>query len=101
LEGGIVRNLLALVGLVVVGFAGVGYYLNWYHFSWLPGKDGKQQINVEFDTKKIGADGQKGLDQVGEFTKDKLRNEKVVDSSEFVGPPEREAAKLITPPIKR
>ena len=95
------RNLLALVGLVVVGFVGVGYYLGWYHFSWLPGKDGKQHINVEVDTKKIGADGQKGLDKVGEFTKDKLKNEKAPESSEFVGPPERKAAELITPPSER
>ena len=95
------RNLLALVGLVVLGFVGVGYYLNWYHFSWLPGKDGKQQINVEFDTKKIGADGQKGLDQVGEFTKDKLKKETAPESSEFVGPPERKNMELLNPAPKR
>ncbi len=95
------RNLLALVGLVVIGFVGVGYYLGWYNYSWLPGKDGKQHISFEVDTKKIGADGQKGLDRVGEFTKEKLKKENVSESTEFVGPPERKTMELMNPNPKR
>ena len=57
------RNFLAFVGLIVVGFVGVGYYMGWYKFDLSPGKEGKQHLNVEFDTKKIGTDVEKKFDQ--------------------------------------
>ena len=88
LEGGTVRNFLAFVGLVVVGFVGIGYYMGWYKFDLSPGKDGKQNINVEFDTKKIGTDVEKKLDQGSELLKEKLKKENDPASPEFVGPPE-------------
>ena len=102
------RNLLALVGLVVVGFAGVGYYLGWYHFDMSPGKDGKQHISVDVDTKKIGQDAQSGLEKVERGVKDNLKKEgdtePKTDPKEFVGPPEPQQAKNffnMTTPTKR
>ncbi len=93
------RNFLAFIGLVVVLFAGLGYHYNWYRFAWSPGKDGKQHINVELDTKKMGDDVQSGLqtgaDRGGQFVKDNLKKEIDPASPEFVGPPE---SKLVGPP---
>ncbi len=78
------RNFLAFVGLIVVAFIGVGYYMGWYKFAMSPGKDGKQNINVEVDTKKIGEAG----DELSGLVKDKLQKEPEPDSPEFMGPPE-------------
>ena len=55
------RNLLALIGLLVVGFLGLGWYLDWYRVAREPGPDGTQRLQVDIDSKKIGADVQHGL----------------------------------------
>lgn len=60
------RNLLALVGLVVVVFAGVGWYRGWYSFAVSPGADGKQRITVDVDTNKLTTDARTGASRVGE-----------------------------------
>jgi hypothetical protein len=60
-----VRNLLSLVGLVVVVFLGLGWYLNWYSFAVQPGTDGKQRIQVDVDTRKITDDAQRARERVG------------------------------------
>ncbi len=61
------RNILALVGLVVVLFVAIGYSRGWYAFSVTPGSDGKKHIAVEVDTKKIKADGSNAAEKTGEF----------------------------------
>lgn len=48
------RNLLALVGLAVVGFAVLGWYMGWYKLSFDHGTDGNLQIKADVDTKKVG-----------------------------------------------
>jgi hypothetical protein len=50
------RNLLALVGLVVVGAAGLGWYLGWYKLDVTRTSDGNLQINTTVDTKKAETD---------------------------------------------
>lgn len=50
------RNLLALVGLVVIGVAGVGWYLGWYKLNVTRTTDGNLQINTTVDTKKAETD---------------------------------------------
>jgi hypothetical protein len=50
------RNLLALVGLAVVLFAGLGWYLGWYKLSVSKGDDGKLQIKADVDTQKVQDD---------------------------------------------
>lgn len=50
------RNLLALIGLVVVGAAGLGWYLGWYKLDVTRTSDGNLQINTTVDTKKAEAD---------------------------------------------
>ena len=50
------KNLLALIGLVVVVFLGAGYYFDWYSFSSKTGLDGRTQYQFDVDTKKVGED---------------------------------------------
>jgi hypothetical protein len=52
----IVRNLLALIGLAVVLFAGLGWYLGWYKLSVAKTDDGKLQIKADVDTQKFQDD---------------------------------------------
>ncbi len=61
------RNLLALVGLVLVLFVAVGWFRGWYTFQLSPGKDGRTDFNVSVDTSKMNADRRDGTSKVGDF----------------------------------
>ena len=61
------RNLLALVGLVLVLFVAVGWFRGWYTFQFSPGKDGRTDFNVSVDTSKMNADRRDGTSKVGDF----------------------------------
>ena len=61
------KNLLALVGAVVVLVGGLGWYLGWYKIGTQPGSDGKTKIEVEVEGNKVKADLKKGKETVGEF----------------------------------
>jgi hypothetical protein len=50
------RNLLALVGLLVVVGGGAGWYMGWYKFSFARTADGTIQIKTDVDPKKVEAD---------------------------------------------
>jgi hypothetical protein len=83
------RNLLALIGLAVVGFAGVGWYQGWYVFALQPGANGKQRIQLDVDTHKIAEDAKKLGETVGktvEAVREKADQPKT-GPAEFVGPP--------------
>src|SRR4051794_33230095 len=58
------RNLLALVGLAVVLFAGIGWKLGWYTFQTTTTSPGHRQFNVDVDTKKITTDVKQGEQRV-------------------------------------
>lgn len=60
------RNLLALVGLLVVGFGLVGWYCGWYKLSVNKGQDGNVQIKTEVDTKKVTDDSSAFFQKVGQ-----------------------------------
>jgi hypothetical protein len=60
------RNMLALVGLAVVVFAGVGYVRGWYTFSFAAGSDGKTDFNMKVDTKRLEADAADGASKIGQ-----------------------------------
>lgn len=53
------KNLLALVGAVVVLVAGLGWYLGWYKFSSESG-----HLKVDLDTQEVAKDLKKGRDAV-------------------------------------
>jgi len=59
------KNLLALVGLVVVGFAGAGWYLGWYKLGVDAHDPNHPKVNVEIESDKFKHDVQKGVKQVG------------------------------------
>jgi len=61
------RNLLALIGLVVVLFVAIGYSRGWYAFNVTPGLDGKKHIAVEVDTGKIKNDTATATDKAGDL----------------------------------
>jgi hypothetical protein len=59
------RNLLALVGAAVLTFAGVGWFLGWYHLEPAPGKaPGHRSVTVDIDPRKIKDDIHKGEQNV-------------------------------------
>lgn len=59
------RNLLALFGLLVIGFVGVGWYMGWYKLSVTKSSDGNLEIKTNVDTKKVGADSSDALNKLG------------------------------------
>jgi hypothetical protein len=62
-----VRNLLALIGLVVVLFVVVGYARGWYTFTVSTGTDGKTNVNVSVDGKQLGGDLSAAKAKTSEF----------------------------------
>lgn len=82
------RNLLALVGLVVVAFAGVGWYRQWYTLGVQAGTDGTQRITVDVKTKHMGQDLGAAKERVGKFLADPPAPAAADPGRpEFVGPP--------------
>ena len=55
------RNALALIGLLVIGSAGLGWYLGWYKLSYSRNTDGNLQITTDVDTKKVGHDAKEAF----------------------------------------
>jgi hypothetical protein len=57
------RNLLALLGLVLLAFLGLGWYLDWYRVTPKPASDsGHRSVEIDINTKKIGADVHRGVE---------------------------------------
>jgi hypothetical protein len=69
------RNLLALVGLAVVLFFGLGWYFNWYSFAVQPGVDGQRRIELNVNTNKIVSDTKSGVETVGEVIKSRSNDD--------------------------
>lgn len=61
------KNILALVGLLVVGFAGTGWYLGWYKIGTEPAGSGHTKINADVDTEKIKQDLQNGAKKISDY----------------------------------
>lgn len=59
------RNLLALFGLLIIGFVGIGWYMGWYKLSVSKSSDGNLEIKTNVDTKKVGADSSDALNKLG------------------------------------
>jgi hypothetical protein len=63
------RNLLAFLAAAGLTFAGLGWYLDWYKIRSSPTPAGRQSINIDINSHKIGEDIHQGV-RIGE---DKLR----------------------------
>ena len=83
------RNLLSLVGLVVVLFLGVGWYCNWYTAKVQTGTDGKLNVSFDVDQRKVGQDVGTAGEKVGKFASSfaKPEDKPAEKPLEFVGPP--------------
>ena len=66
------RNTLALIGALVVGFAGVGWYLGWYKLNVAKTTDGNLRVETNVDTSKVVKDTEAGAKHVGELIGDHL-----------------------------
>jgi hypothetical protein len=58
------KNLLALLGALVVTFFAVGWYLDWYKIQSTTDSAGHREVNIDLNTKKINEDIRKGAEKV-------------------------------------
>jgi hypothetical protein len=73
------RNLLALIGAVVVAFAGLGWYLGWYKLGIESSNPSHPKFNVEVETDKIKDDVKKGEKKVGDVLSNQFKDGKNVE----------------------
>jgi hypothetical protein len=98
-EDATMRNTLALVGAVIVGFGGIGWYLGWYEISRQPSTNGRQAIQVDINSDKVTQDVKKIVQTAQEFKSDGTKPAPLVTpqgpASEFFSPKKsnQEAAK--------
>ncbi len=84
------RNMLALIGLVVVTFFGVGWYRGWYSFEMSPGENGKKRIQFDVDTSRIASDAKQATQRIEQIANDPNASKVAAPDAkktEFVGPP--------------
>jgi hypothetical protein len=63
--------LLALIGLLVVGVGGVGWYMGWYKISLTRTSDGNLEIKTDVDTKKVNTDVTEGVKNISSAVESK------------------------------
>jgi hypothetical protein len=80
------RNLLALIGLVVVGFAAVGWYCGWYKLTVTKGSEGKPEIKTTVDTDKVTEDSSAFFKRMEQLVTEKVRPEDPKTSPPAVTP---------------
>lgn len=68
------RNLLALIGLVVVGVAVVGWYCGWYSLSVSKGTEGRPEIRTTVNTEKVSSDSGSFFERVGKLARERSRS---------------------------
>lgn len=66
------KNLLALIGALVVGFAIGGWYLGWYQLGVTKTSDGNLHVETNVNTKKLADDSSEALKKAGAFVGDHL-----------------------------
>ena len=61
------KNLFALVGVAVIGFAVAGWYLGWYQLGVTKTSDGNLHVETNVNTKKVVGDSGDALKKAGTF----------------------------------
>jgi len=94
------KNLFALIGALVVGFAVAGWYLGWYQLGFTRTSDGNLRVETNVNTKKVVDDSGEALKKAGAFVGDHL-DKTAADASSSAGqqpapaatpaPPEKDA----------
>lgn len=67
------RNMLAFFAALLLTFAGLGWYLDWYSFRSTPAPSGQRSITIDINTKKIAEDALKAEKQIQEKLAEKAR----------------------------
>jgi hypothetical protein len=52
----IMRNLLALLGAVLLAFGTTGWFRGWYRVETLPAEPGQSAFRIDVDRRKVAAD---------------------------------------------
>ena len=65
------KNLLALLGLVIVVFGAVGWHQGWYKLNVSRNTDGTLRVQTDVNTSRAGEDLQVWGHNVGEWIKNK------------------------------
>jgi hypothetical protein len=92
------RNMLALVGLLVVVGGGAGWYLGWYKVSFTRGTDGTLQIKADVDTTKVETDSSSFFKKAATAVGNHLdKSGDVPAPAGMPGP--TQASALVTPPL--
>jgi hypothetical protein len=81
------RNLLALFGATLVVFLGLGWYLDWYRITPKPAAAGHRGLEIDINSKKIGADVQQGVQAGSERLHDLFDGDKKPTTPAAVPPP--------------
>ncbi len=58
------RNLVFVLFLGVFGFLVAGWFLDWYSIGGGRADNGQRRVQIDLDTKKIGADLAKGREKL-------------------------------------
>ena len=58
------KNLLAFLAAAVLVFAGIGWYLNWFHVNDAPAAPGHHAFSIDLNGEKIGSDVKEGSEKV-------------------------------------
>jgi hypothetical protein len=68
--------MLALFAMALLTAIGLGWYLGWYKVRSQPASvPGQHSVQIDIDTKKIGADLQNGEQKIKQIIKDKTKDE--------------------------
>jgi len=67
------RNLLALLGAVLVTFAVVGWYRGWYQVTTEPEPGGHREVKIDINGPKIGNDLQQGTQKLEHAIENKVK----------------------------
>jgi hypothetical protein len=76
------RNLLALAALLLIGFFGLGWYLDWYRVEKVSSEAGTSSFQIEIDRNKIGEDGRKFIQHGSERIHNALEERKKENDSD-------------------
>lgn len=70
------RNMLAFLAFLLLGFLGLGWYLDWYRIDKISTGSGRSSFQIEIDRNKIGEDSRKILKQGSEKIQEALDEHK-------------------------
>jgi hypothetical protein len=74
------RNLLALVAALLLIFAGLGWYLDWFNVKQHPSEPGHNNVSIDINTRKIGQDLHKGGQKLEQILDNAKEKDKVPDA---------------------